>query len=98
MESLLERALRYVYNDLNSNYFELLEKASLVSLEIERKKSIVTEVSKIKHKTAPDYLLPLISKRQIGHGTRQFLDLNLPKYDSQIWTIFTTFYVSLSLE
>ena len=81
MEKLLERSLRFVYADLNSSYQQLLEKSSLASLEIERKKQIVIEAFKIKHDIAPKYLKSLVVCRHSGYGTRQSLNLELPKYN-----------------
>jgi hypothetical protein len=48
-----ERALRFIYDDYNSSYENLLEKSKLPSLKIRRLKTIAVETFKIIHKNSP---------------------------------------------
>jgi hypothetical protein len=61
MEKIQERALRFIYEDYNSSYENLLEKSKLPSLKIRRLKTIVVETFKIIHKNSPSYLHDLIN-------------------------------------
>jgi hypothetical protein len=56
MEKIQERALRFIYDDYNSSYENLLEKSKLPSLKIRRLKNIAVETFKIIHKNSPSYL------------------------------------------
>ena len=56
-----ERALRFIYEDYNSSYVNLLEKSKLPSLKIRRLITIVVETFKIIHKNNPSYLHDLIN-------------------------------------
>jgi hypothetical protein len=47
MEKIQERALRFIYDNYNSAYENLLEKSKLPSLKIRRLKTIAVETFKI---------------------------------------------------
>ena len=80
MESILKRSLRFALNDTTSTYEEMLKKVNLTTLEVDRLHFIVKEVYKIQHDEAPRYLASLVKKRNIGYGTRQTLNLDIPRY------------------
>ena len=55
-----ERALRFVYEDYNSSYEELLQKANVPSLQIRRMRTMALETNKIINKLAPVCLHDLV--------------------------------------
>ncbi len=56
MEKILCRGLRYVFNDYDSTYEELLNKAEMCSVELLREKAIICEVYKCLHGLGPHYM------------------------------------------
>jgi hypothetical protein len=50
LEKIQERALRFIYNDSDSSYENLLEKSQLPSLRLRRLRSMAIEVFKIINK------------------------------------------------
>ena len=53
MEKIQERALRSVYGDYDTTYYDLLRKAKLPTLELGRERSIAIFTYKILHDQAP---------------------------------------------
>ena len=53
MEKIQERALRFIYDDHDSNYVQLLHRACLPSLEIRRLRTMAIECFKIIHDLSP---------------------------------------------
>jgi hypothetical protein len=62
IEKIQERALRFIYNDYNSTYENLLIVSKLPTLKVRR---LRTEVYKILHKESPSYLHDLIKLKSI---------------------------------
>jgi hypothetical protein len=60
LEKVQERALRFVYEDYNSSYEELLQKANVPSLQIRRMRTMALETNKIINKLAPVCLHDLV--------------------------------------
>ena len=58
-----ERALRFVYDDFNSTYVDLLAKAVIPSLHIRRLKTMAIETFKILNNISPPVLYDLINLR-----------------------------------
>ena len=56
LESILKRALRCALDDKTSSYDDLLEKANVCKLEVERLKILAVEVYKILHSLSASYL------------------------------------------
>ena len=63
-EKIQERALRFVYDDFNSSYTELLTKANLPTLETRRIRTMAIETFKILDGLAPSVLSDLLIKRE----------------------------------
>ena len=57
LEKIQERALRFIYNNSDSSYENLLEQSQLPSLRLRRLRSMAIEVFKIINKQTPVYLL-----------------------------------------
>jgi hypothetical protein len=56
MERILYRGLKLVFNDYESSYGKLLEKAKMDSVEISRQKAIICEIFKCLHQVGPEYM------------------------------------------
>jgi hypothetical protein len=63
LEKIQERALRFIYQDHNSSYKDLLVKSKLPSLKIRRLKTMDIELYKIIKKERPSYLHGLIKNK-----------------------------------
>jgi hypothetical protein len=83
MEKIQERALRFIYDDYNSSYENLLEKSKLPSLEIRRLKTIAVETLKIIHKNSPSYLHDLINIKLQNHNFRSQETAVLPRVSTR---------------
>ena len=79
MEKIQERALRFIYEDYNSSYENLLEKSKLPSLKIRRLKTIAVETFKIIHKNSPSYLHDLINIKLQNYNFRSQETAVLPR-------------------
>jgi hypothetical protein len=79
MEKIQERALRFIYDDYNSSYENLLEKSKLPSLKIRRLKTIAVETFKIIHKNSPSYLHDLINIKLQNYNFRSQETAVLPR-------------------
>jgi hypothetical protein len=79
MENIQERALRFIYEDYNSSYENLLEKSKLPSLKIRRLKTIAIETFKIIHKKSPSYLHDLINIKLQNYNFRSQETAVLPR-------------------
>jgi hypothetical protein len=56
IEKVQERAFRFVYEDYNSSYDNLLKKAKVPSLQIRRMRTMALETFKIMNKLSPSCL------------------------------------------
>ena len=56
MERILYRGLRFTFNDYESSYDKLLEKAKMCTIENMREKAIIVEMYKCLHGLGPKYL------------------------------------------
>ena len=63
LEKIQERARRFVYDDFNSGYEELLIKANIPSLHIRRLRTIAIETFKILNKMSPPVLSESVKLR-----------------------------------
>lgn len=60
LEKIQERAPRFVYDDFNSGYDELLIKANIPSLYIRRLRTMAIETCKILNMLSPPVLYDLV--------------------------------------
>ena len=79
MEKIQERALRFIYDDQDSAYEELLHKANLPSLEIRRLRTMAIECFKIIHDLSPPCLSNLVSRRESTYSFRYTNILDIPR-------------------
>ena len=86
LEKIQERARRFVYDDFNSGYEELLIKANIPSLHIRRLRTIAIETFKILNKMSPPVLSDLVKLRDcISYNFRYNNILQVPQVYYQIW-------------
>ena len=81
LEKILERALRFIYNDSDSSYENLLEKAQLPSLRLRRLRFLAIEVFKIINKQTPVYLHDLVTIKKNSYSFR-YNTVNIPRVNT----------------
>jgi hypothetical protein len=78
MEKIQFRALKFIYDDTDSTYEELLTKSKLPTLKIRRIRTIAIETFKIVNKTSPLYLHDLITIKQSKYSFRYQNTASIP--------------------
>ena len=78
IEKNQERALRFVYEDYQSSYVMLLEKAKLPALHVKRMRILAVETFKILNKLAPPVLTDLLVKHECSYNFRYTNILQVP--------------------
>ena len=63
LEKIQERALRFVYEDFDSSYEELLDKAKIPTLHVRRLRTMALETFKILNNMSPTVLSNLVKLR-----------------------------------
>ena len=79
MEKVQERALRFIYEDFNSNYETLLLKSGLPTLKIRRLRMMAIETFKILHKESPVYLHDIIKFKTVSYSFRKQQTVEVPQ-------------------
>ncbi len=82
IEKLQKQALRYVFNDFNASYRELLEKANRPLMYTHRLRRMLLFVEKCIDRKCPMYLNDLIFAVNTGSNSRKLKTLVQPKYNS----------------
>ena len=82
IEKIQERGLRFIFNDFQSRYKELLLKASMYPLYLKRIKNVLIEIFKICQHSCPAYLNDLFSIKDVSYDLRNEVSLQLPKFKS----------------
>ena len=70
MERIQFRALKFVYNDFNTSYTELLARVNLPTLQLHRKREILVEVFKSVNKMSPSFMWDLFKVKDITYNLR----------------------------
>ena len=78
IEKLNYRALRFVYNDSESSYEDLLQKNSTCTLHLNRLRTMAIETFKIIHKQSPVYLEDFIQLKVSSYTFRYTNLLTIP--------------------
>ena len=65
--NLHERCLRFIYNDKNSSYEELLTKDGSVSLNHRNMPALATEIYKIKKGNSPELFTEIFARETESH-------------------------------
>ena len=79
LEKINYRALKFVFQDLNSSYEELINKAGTGTLHISRIRSIAIETFKIAYGQSPQYLQDFITFKDTSYNFRYTKLLELPR-------------------
>ena len=77
IESLHERALRFLLNDYVSSYEQLLEKSGKCNINICRLRSLCIEIYKTLNDSNPSFMKEIFEKRDENRVTRDRHKLNL---------------------
>ncbi len=75
IEKVQERALRYVFNDFNNTYSNLLHTASKRTLYLARLRILAIEIFKTLNDMSPLYMKDVFIQKEVTYGLR---DVNLP--------------------
>ena len=93
MEKIQFRALKFIYDDTDSTYEELLTKSKLPTLKIRQIRTIAIETFKIVNKTSPLYLHDLITIKQNKYSFRYQNTASIPSTRTTRYGIKTFKYV-----
>lgn len=81
MERIQHRALKFVFRS-KCTYEELLRRANMSTLAIDRIKKLAVEVHKIIHQNSPQSLSTLVCKRHSDYNLRGSYKLDLPRVNT----------------
>ena len=77
MENLQKRALRFLWNDYDSTYKDLLEKSSCPNMKLRRQRTLCIEIHKALNELNPGYMNDIFKLRNTDRLTREKYKLNL---------------------
>ena len=80
VEKVQEKALRFVMNDYQSTYNELLNNSKRCTLHVARLRVLAVEVFKCVHKMNPKFLNNIVVKKESTYEFRDTLKLEVPKF------------------
>ena len=92
-EKLHERAIRFIYNDYETDYFQILRENNLCTLYADRLRGMCCEIYKTKKGISSAYINDLLSARPWIYHSRQYLNLYVPEVN-QITSGYTNFSVT----
>ena len=110
VESLQNRALRFLYEDCVSSYDDLLKKAGKETMKVNRSRSLCTEIYKLINNINPTYMNEIFKLKKTSRAVRSnykvnldvltinqvsFGDKSLRCYGPKIWNSFP-FYIKSS--
>ena len=78
MEKIQERAIRFIYDDQSTDYYELLKKFKLKTLYGKRIRGICSEIYKTKNNLNPSYMKEIFESRPSAYPTRKPNDIHIP--------------------
>ena len=97
IEKIQERGLRFVYDDCQSSYAELLSKAKKNTLFIDRLKKLAVFVYKCKNEIGPSLVHDIFSSKYISYNLRDHSKLVQPKSNTTTFGINSLRYSGASL-
>ena len=77
MENLQKRALRFLYDDYESSYEELLSKSGRVTMETNRMRTLCIEVYKTLSDLNPEFMKNIFKLRETIRPVREAYKMNL---------------------
>ena len=81
MEYIQERALRFIYNDFNSEYRDMLVLYNHETLHIRRIKAIACEVYKTINRINPSFMKEMIKEKENTHDLRDKYKVSTPAFN-----------------
>ena len=81
IEKIQERSLRFLYNDYNSTYAELLDKADKPTMEVRRLRNLATEIFKTLNNLNPTFMQEMFIKS--SYSARRPNDLFVSRVQSE---------------
>ena len=97
MEKIQERGLRFVFNDSESSYNELLNKANKNLLYIERIKRLAVLTFKCKNQIGPASLHNIYATKDIPYNLRDTSKLTQPKANTSTYGLNSLKYSGAAL-
>ena len=85
LEKVHFRALKFIFQDFNSSYEILLEKAGTTTLHLSRLRYLAIEIFKIVYGLSPSYLKDFICLEDTSYNFRYTNLLNLPRPKSTMF-------------
>ena len=85
MAKVIERVLRFLYEDLSSSYEDFLQKTSLPSFRIRRMRIMAVEFFKILNEICPPVLSYLVQKRSSSYNFRYTNILHVPRVKTSLF-------------
>ncbi len=80
LEKLQHRALRITFNDFNSSYETLLNKANMPTLHLTRIRTMAIETFKCIYKISPPYLHDLVTPKKSSYSFRYNNMVDVPNF------------------
>ena len=71
IENLQKRALRFLLNDYNSAYEDLLEKSGYINMNLWRQRTLCIEIYKTLNKLNPGYMNDIFKLRNTEKNSRK---------------------------
>ena len=90
MEKILHRGLRFVFNDYESSYEQLLAIAVMCSIEILREKAVICKMYKCLHDLGPWYMREIFTAT--GVETRKGLQFEQPRVNQSTYGLHSLRY------
>ena len=92
LEKIQERALRFVCNDFNSTYMDLLKICSREPLYVTRTKCLAVQVYKSVNNLSPAYLNSLFVIKECDYNLRNSISLNQPVVNTVTYGLMSLRY------
>ena len=82
-EDLQEKALRFLYNNCQLSYEELLDKANSSTMNVKRLRFLCVEIYKTINNLNPSFMKQIFELRETNRNVREKyrLNLNIPNYN-----------------
>ncbi len=91
-EKVQNTALKCIFNDFKTSYYDLLARSHIQLLYIQRQRAILEEVYNIYHSICPAYVNELLESVQKMYGTRNKCDIvQIKMQNEKMW--FKRIYV-----
>ena len=90
MERIPYRALKCIYNVVNTSYEELLARVNLLTLELHRKREILVEVFKSVNNISPYFMWDLFKVKDVNYNLQNNRNMCINHCQTYMgWTFYT---------